>query len=144
LEALKKLPDGGTVSLVHLLPPFARSRLYTFPLPKQPGDPIMDCNWSTFNFDSAQPDNRYNDPDYMSEYLIKNFYQIDSPGIFGDLAFFADARNTFRHSAVYIAGDLYFNKYGYDNREPWIIAHLADIQAMYPNLKPVFYRQKVD
>jgi hypothetical protein len=104
----------------------------------------MDCNWSSFNFDSAQPDSRYNDPSYMSEYLIKNFYQIDSPGIFGDLVFFRDARNNFLHSAVYLADDLYFNKYGYDNREPWIIAHFADIQAMYPGLKPIFYRQKVD
>jgi len=24
-----------------------------------------------------------------------------------------------------------------------VIAHFTDIQAMYPNLKPVFYRQKV-
>ena len=50
LEALKGLPHGGTVSLMYFLPPFARSRLYTYPLPPQPGDPVMDCHWTTFNF----------------------------------------------------------------------------------------------
>jgi len=144
MEALKKLPAGGAVSLTYLLPPFARSRLYTFPMPKQPGDPIMDCHWSTFNFDKLQLDNGFNNPNYTSEYLIKNLYQIDSPGIFGDVLFFTDGQGIFQHSAVYIADDLYFNKYGYDSRAPWIITHFADIQAMYPKFKPVFYRRRED
>ena len=37
LEALKGLPHGGTVSLLYFLPPFARARLYTYPLPPQLG-----------------------------------------------------------------------------------------------------------
>jgi len=53
---VKGLPHGGTVSMLYFLPPFARSRLYTYPLPSQPGDPVLDCHWSTFNFSSIEPD----------------------------------------------------------------------------------------
>jgi hypothetical protein len=69
LEALKGLPHGGTVSLMYFLPPFARTRLYTYPLPSQPGDPVLDCHWSTFNFSNIEPDNRYNDPQYTVNYI---------------------------------------------------------------------------
>lgn len=44
LESITRVPDGGSISLLYLLPKFARDRLYTFPLPPQPGDAIMDCH----------------------------------------------------------------------------------------------------
>src|ERR1035437_3914102 len=101
LEALKGLPNGGTMSLMYFLPPFARSRLYTYPLPPQPGDPVMDCHWSTFNFGNLQADNRYNNAEYTVEYIRKNFYRIDAPSIYGDLLLFANDRSEIKHSAVY-------------------------------------------
>ncbi|HEX9045533.1 MAG TPA: hypothetical protein VF988_00785, partial [Verrucomicrobiae bacterium] len=64
LESLKQLPEGGSVSLLYFLPKFARERLYTFPLPSQPGDAVMDCHWSTFNFCNDTPDNRFNDANF--------------------------------------------------------------------------------
>ena len=36
LEALKQLPTGGSISLLYLLPKFARDRLYTFPSRRSP------------------------------------------------------------------------------------------------------------
>src|ERR1035441_8364045 len=62
LEALKKLPKGGTISLAFLLPPFARERLFTYPLPPAPGEPVPDCHWTTLNFWNAKPDDRLLDP----------------------------------------------------------------------------------
>jgi len=144
LEALKGLPHGGTVSLMYFLPPFARSRLYTYPLPAQPGDPVMDCHWSTFNFSSLQPDNRFNDPKFAVDYIQKNFYRIDAPSIYGDILLYVNDKNEIKHSAVYLADDLAFTKYGDNYRQPWMIVRLADMQTMYPTLKPFYYRRKVD
>lgn len=144
LEALKGLPHGGTVSLVYFLPPFARSRLYTYPLPPQPGDPIMDCHWTTFNFSSIEPDNHYNDPQYTVDYIKRNFYQIDSPSIYGDILLYINDKKEIKHSAVYLADDLAFTKYGDNSRQPWMIVRFADMQAMYPTLKPVYMRLKRD
>jgi len=144
LEALKGLPHGGTVSLMYFLPPFARSRLYTYPLPPQPGDPVLDCHWSTFNFSSIEPDNRYNDPQYTVDYIKKNYYRIDAPSIYGDILLFANDQEQINHSAVYLADDLAFTKYGNNYRQPWMIVRLADMQTMYPALKPFYYRRKVD
>jgi hypothetical protein len=144
LEALKGLPHGGTVSLMYFLPPFARTRLYTYPLPSQPGDPTMDCHWSTFNFSSLLTDNRFNDPKYAVNYIEKNFYRIDAPSIYGDVVLYANDKNEIKHSAVFLADDLAFTKYGDNYRQPWMIVRLADMQTMYPTLKPVFYRRKTE
>jgi hypothetical protein len=144
LEALKGLPHGGTVSLMYFLPPFARSRLYTYPLPPQPGDPIMDCHWTTFNFSNLEPDNRYNDTRYTVDYIQKNFYQIAAPSIYGDILLFTDGRGDIKHSAVFLADDLAYTKYGNNYRQPWVIVRLSDMQAMYPALKPVYMRRKID
>ena len=142
LEALKGLPHGGSVSLMYFLPPFARTRLYTFPLPSQPGDPSMDCHWSTFNFSSVQPDNRFNNPTFTVDYLQKNFYRIDAPSIYGDILLYVNDHSEIKHSAVFLADDLAFTKYGDNYRQPWMIVRLADMQTVYPTLKPVFYRRK--
>ncbi len=144
LEALKGLPEGGTVSLMYFLPPFARARLYTYPLPAQPGDPEMDCHWSTFNFSNIEPDNRYNNPEYTVNYIQKNFYRIDGPSLYGDVILFANDHNEIKHSAVFLADDLAFTKYGNNYRQPWMIVRIADMQTMYPSLKPMFYRKKTN
>ncbi len=144
LEALRGLPHGGTVSLMYFLPPFARARLYTYPLPSQPGDPVMDCHWTTFNFSSVQPDNRFNDPKFTIDYIQKNFYRIDSPSIYGDILLYMNDKNEIKHSAVFLADDLAYTKYGNNYRQPWMIVRMADMQTMYPTLKPFFYRRKVD
>jgi len=144
LEALKGLPHGGSVSLMYFLPPFARTRLYTYPLPSQPGDPAMDCHWTTFNFSSLQPDNRFNDPKFAVDYIQKNFYRIDAPSIYGDIVLYANDKSEIKHSAVFLADDLAFTKYGNNYRQPWMIVRLADMQTMYPTLRPVFYRRKTE
>jgi len=144
MQALKALPSGGRISLTLLLPPFARARLYTYPVPEAGDPPVMDCQWTTFNFSSEQPDNRFNDPAYIFQNLKENYYQIDAPTIYGDIILLIDDRQNFRHSAVYLAGDLAFTKYGNNNSQPWMIVHISDMQAMYPTLRPVYFRKKTD
>ena len=147
MEALKQLPEGGNLSLFYLLPKFARDRLYTFPLPNQPGDPIMDCHWTTFNFSSETPDNRFNNPDFAVDYIRKNYYQISSPSMCGDILLLLNSRNEVKHSAVYLADDLVFTKNGNNYRQPWMIMHIPDLLATYPATPPmqvVYMRLKTD
>ena len=147
LEALKALPEGGNLSLFYLLPRFARDRLYTFPLPPLPGDPVMDCNWTTLNFGNETPDNRFDDPNYAVPYIVKNYYRITAPSIYGDILLLVNDKNEIKHSAVYLADDLVFTKNGDNFRQPWMLMHIPDLLATYPArppLKAVYMRRKID
>ena len=147
LDAFKALPEGGNLSLFYLLPKFARDRLYTFPLPSQPGDPIMDCHWSTFNFASETPDNRFNDPNYAVEYIRSNYYNIAAPSLCGDVLLLMNDKEEVKHSAVYLADDLVFTKNGNNYSQPWMIMHIHDLLSFYPDtppMKAVYMRRKID
>ena len=147
MESLKALPEGGNLSLFYLLPKFARDRLYTFPLPPQPGDPTMDCHWSTFNFSNDTPDNRFNDPAYAVQYIEKNYYQIAAPSQYGDILLLMNDRNEIKHSAVFLADDLVFTKNGNNYRQPWMLMHIPDLLATYPAtpaMKPIYMRMKIN
>jgi len=144
LESLKNLPHGGSISIVYFLPPFARDRLYTYPVPQPDDPPVMDCQWTTFNFSNLKPDNRFNDPNYLLQYIKDNYYQINAPSVYGDVVLLMNDKQEFKHSAVYLADDLYFTKFGNNYTQPWMITRMADMQAVYPTLKPVFFRKKTD
>ena len=147
LESLKQLPEGGNISLLYLLPKFARDRLYTFPLPPQAGEPTMDCHWTTFNFSSDTPDNRFNDPAFASQYIQKNFYQIAAPSLYGDVLLLMNNKNEIKHSAVFLADDLVYTKNGNNYRQPWMIMRISDLLATYPSDPPmrvVYMRRNAD
>jgi hypothetical protein len=147
MEALKRLPEGGNLSLFYLLPKFARDRLYTFPLPPQAGEPTMDCHWTTFNFSSETPDNRFNDPTFAAQFIQKNYYQISAPGIYGDILLLMNDKNEIKHSATFLADDLVFTKNGNNYRQPWMIMRIPDLLATYPSTPPmraIYMRLKVD
>ena len=132
------------MSLMYFLPPFARMRLYTFPLPGPSTDPVMDCHWTTFNFSRSEPDNRFCDPNFTVQYLAKNYYRIEAPSLYGDLIMYANENQEVKHSAVFLADDLAFTKYGNNYMQPWMVVRLKDMQALYPKLQPVFYRKRTD
>jgi hypothetical protein len=147
MEALKRLPEGGNLPLLYLLPKFARDRLYTFTLPPQPGDPTMDCHWTTFNFSSETPDNRFNDPKFAVDYIQKNYYQIAAPSQYGDILLLMNNKNEIKHSATFLADDLVFTKNGNNFRQPWMIMRIDDLLATYPDEPPmraVYMRVKTD
>lgn len=147
MESLKQLPEGGNLSLLYMLPKFARERLYTFPLPNQPNDPVMDCHWSTFNFCNDTPDNRFNDPTYAVDYIRKNYYQIAAPSHYGDILLLMNDKQEVKHSAVFIADDIVFTKNGNNYRQPWMLMHISDLLATYPAtpaMKPIYMRRKTE
>ena len=142
LEALKKLPKGGTISLAFLLPPFARERLFTYPLPPAPGEPVPDCHWTTLNFWNVKPDGRLLDPVECGRRLDEDFYLIPRPGKFGDLLVFLDRESQRRHSAVYLADDLVFTKNGQSYVRPWMIMRISDLHALYRDFTITYLRRK--
>lgn len=144
LEGLRGSPRGGTVSLMYLLPPFARGRVYTFPSRPAPGEPIPDTCWSTFNFSNLEPDNRFLDHAECLRHIDRDLYQIAQPGICGDVLLFKNREGQIRHSAVYLAADLVFTKYGKNFLTPWVFMRIADLQAMYSNCNIVYLRNKTD
>lgn len=136
LESLKNIPDGR-IGLVYLLPQFVRQRLYTFPLPSHPGDPTMDCHWSTLNFFNEVPDDHFADPDFTVKFIESNYYQIAEPTKYGDIILFLDGEsNNAIHSAVYLADDIVFTKNGNNMAQPWMLMHLRDLVAKYQSDGP--------
>ncbi len=145
LESVARTPDGGTVSLLYLLPQFARERLYTFPLPTQAGEKGMDCHWTALNFLNSEPDDRLGDPEYASAHIKEKFYQIGKPSMCGDVLFVLDPQGGVIHSAVYIADDIVFTKNGVNYAQPWILMRTKDLLNAYTKTetpKVVYYRRK--
>jgi hypothetical protein len=145
LNSLKHNPNGGSVSILYFLPPFARQRLYTYPLPAQPGDTLMNCHWSTMNFFNEKPDNGFSDPAYTVQFLLAHFYSIAKPGRYGDRIFILNQQGNAVHSAVYLADDIVFTKNGGNAAQPWILVHLKDLLAAYATDGPprmIVYRNK--
>jgi hypothetical protein len=145
LDSMKQIPDGR-IGLVYLLPQFARQRLYTFPMPARPGDPTMDCHWSTMNFFNEVPDDRFTDPAYTVKYLESNYYQIAKPTKYGDIILFLDGdSNNAIHSAVYLCDDIVFTKNGNNMAQPWMLMHLKDLAMKYESDGPgrkLIYRNR--
>ena len=147
LESIRQLPEGGSISLLYLLPKFARERLYTFPLPSQTEEPVMDCHWTTFNFSSETPDNRFNDPAFAVAFIQKNYYQIAAPSQYGDILLLMNEKQEVKHSAVFIADDILFTKNGNNYRQPWMLMRISDLLATYPAAPPmrtIYMRRKTD
>jgi len=145
LESLQRLPEGGNVSLLYLLPSFARQRLYTYPLPPQPNDPAIDCHWSTMNFFNDPPDARFANPDYTVQYLRTNFYVVARPSLYGDVVLVLNEQGNAIHSAVYLAEDIVFTKNGNNYAQPWMLMRMKDLLADYSSDGPpkmAVYRNK--
>lgn len=131
LDSLTKIPGGMTIDIAHLLPPFARKRLYTFPVPfSDPSAPWPDCNWTAMNFFHDPPDDHYYDNDAWQHELSENYTQVFPP-TFGDLIVFLRPDGAPIHMAVYIADDVVFTKNGSSNYCPWTLMKWDDLVSDY-------------
>jgi hypothetical protein len=146
VEAQKRLPHGGSFSLLYALPPMARDRLFTSPLPPKDGDLKMpDCHWTVLNFFSQTPDPRMSDNDFAGHYITDHYYEIAQPGIAGDLVLLLNASGGVIHSAVYLADDVVFTKNGICYAQPWILMHQDDLVGTFSAMSPIkvgYFRRK--
>jgi len=146
LEALASVEGGESGSIRALLPPFARQRLLTYPDPAEKGPAVNhDCHWSSLNFFSDEPDERFCDEAEIARTLDREYYRVYGNYQLGDLVLFFCDDSRFMHSAVFIADDILFTKNGNLSSRPWMLMKLEDMKTFYPTLKPVevrFYRRK--
>ncbi len=146
LEALKRRPDGGTLSLMYLLPPFARERLNTYPLPSEEDEVPRDCFWTAMNFFNETPDNRFSTQrGYLSSYLAAHYYLLSKATRYGDLIFLLGEKDEALHAGVYIADDIIFTKNGNNFMQAWTLMRLKDLIAGYSVNGPphmLVYRNK--
>lgn len=144
LEAEQKLPDGGHLSILYFLPPLARERLYTSPLPNLNDQKPPDCHWSALNFFNSKPDDRLLDPSIASRVVVENYYKIAKPGIYGDLVLLLNPQGHVVHSAVYIADNIVFTKNGINFAVPWLLMRTNDMLGAYSHTVPLqlaYYRR---
>lgn len=146
IEAVANTENGDYIAVAHLLPRFARNRLWTYPVPAESGAAMrQDCHWSALNFFSNEPDNRYCNIAEVFRALTQDYDHITDNPQLGDIVEFLDESGSGRHSAVYIADDFVFTKNGVASSRPWMLMKLDELKGYYPTHKPFeirYYRHK--
>ena len=146
LESAANIEGGQAISIAYLLPSFARQRLYTYPVPPEGGTASKhDCHWSSFNFFSETPDDRFCDIVEVKRTLERDYYRVYGNLLLGDLILFVNSQAAVLHSAVYIANEYVFTKNGNLSTQPWMLMKIDDLKTYYPSRSPVqvlFYRRK--
>ena len=150
LESLRRVPGGASLDLAHLLPPFARRRIYTYPLPST--DPVVnrrDCHWTSLNFFNEQPEDRFTDLPTVLKAIETDYFQIGGGARLGDLVLLVTRDERVVHSAVYVADDVVFTKNDAVFTQPWMLMRMPDLLDFYQAFQRVneplrirFYREK--
>ena len=132
LESLSQLPGGGKLDIAHLLPAFARQRLYIYPDSSLVAEGVRhDCHWTSLNFFSLIPDERFGNSDEATSHILANYYQTGETPQFGDLILLMLPSGDSIHSAVMLAGNLGFTKNGENLDQPWIIMDIDELRELY-------------
>ena len=134
LESLTNTRTDHSIDIVHLLPSFARNRLYRYPKPTTADDekPLLaNCLWTVLNFFRDVPDDRFLDVPTALETLRRDYYVVESDFRLGDVVALVDDDGDLFHAAVYLADDLVFTKNGTSPVAPWIIMPTGRLIAFY-------------
>jgi len=133
LESVAGL-GGMHIDIVHLLPAFARTYLYRYPkiTTEDLNRPLLaNCLWSSLNFFSATPDDKFLDVNTALMALRTNYYVVEHGYQLGDIVALLDEDGDLFHVAVYLADGLVFTKNGTSPVAPWTIMALSDLTAFY-------------
>lgn len=139
IESLAEVPGGGRIDVAHLLPGFARRRLYTYPSPKPNDQPpyLHDCAWTALNFFAEVPDDRLGEVAAQSAELRDHYVRIHDNPMMGDVVVFSDQGGALFHLAVYIADDILFTKNGPGYSQPWMFVAMDEMKNFYPRPGPI-------
>ncbi|MBS0633257.1 MAG: hypothetical protein JSS11_15205 [Verrucomicrobia bacterium] len=138
LESISHRPRGITLDVAHLLPRFARARLYNYPQPSDhPDDGMHDCHWTCLNFFNDVPDEKYTDAKVVKHTFETEYVRVVGKPTLGDIFVFSRPDGRVIHSCVYIADDIVFTKNGASSVMPWILMNLSDVTAFYPADPPL-------
>lgn len=143
LASLADQPAGGRLDVSHLLPPFARARLYTYP---EVDAPPYDCHWSALSFWNDQFDAPMDSPDDIQKLVRERYEPVPERNrLFGDMVVLTDITYRAIHSAIYVADDVFFTKNGRGLVSPWVLMRLKDIVNLYLTSRSIqvsYYRLK--
>ena len=146
LESLALSPGGGTIDLVHLLPPFARERIYTYPGTANRNLIVnRNSHWTALNFYNDVADDRYASMDQVGVALMDDFYQIAGEPKFGDIVGFTGKNGDLFHSGVFIADEMIYTKNGPRVSRPWMLLSIEEMINYYPRREPSelrYFRRK--
>jgi hypothetical protein len=132
LNSLAKVPGGATISISHLLPPFAGLRLYTYPYTSKDSSAArQDCFFTALNFFNEMPDTNLCNAAYVEQVLRTQYSPVKRAPTFGDVVLLATEKGEFVHACVYIADDFVFSKNGAAPEQPWVLMKMADMLALY-------------
>ena len=138
LQRLVRIPGGTTIDIAHLLPPFARKRLLTFPAPSPTREwEKQDCFWTAMNFFLDQPDDRVAKLDYTFNSIKKDYFEVQGDPAFGDMLALVSANGKVKHVCTFIADDVVFTKNGGHYLQPWALMKISDMLAKYPADPPL-------
>ncbi|MFM1770342.1 MAG: hypothetical protein RJA22_2871 [Verrucomicrobiota bacterium] len=138
LKSVAAVPGGGTLSITHLLPPFARTRLYTFR--GDTNNPVneQDCFWTTVNFFRRDLDPRLAAGASPHQIFNADYEPCREPLQLGDaLLFFEENNPSPTHACVYVADQVVFTKNGANYRQPWVLMPLAELIPRYSTQRPM-------
>jgi len=132
LTSLSQKPEGGTVDISNLLPPFVRERLNTYPDVSPDGSVgSPDCFWTALNFLHEPPDDRLMEEIHRMGALKADYDAAKGQPQLGDLLVFFDSHNVPFHACVYVAARIVFTKNGANVFSPWILMRDSDVIATY-------------
>lgn len=134
LESVAGMGDDQSIDVVHLLPAFARNRLYRYPQPSTADEnqPLLaNCLWSSLNFFNPAPDDRFLNVEAALKALRDDYYTVEGEYQLGDIIGFVDGEGDLFHVAVHIADDLVFTKNGTSPVTPWTIMPLDRVIGFY-------------
>ena len=136
LESVAGAGTAGEIDIVHLLPAFARNRLYRYPKLTTADlikPALANCLWTSLNFFAHEPDDRFLDVNVALSTLRRDYYIVESNYQLGDIIALLDAEGDLFHVVVYLADDLVFTKNGTSPLAPWTIMPLQRVKDYYRN-----------
>jgi hypothetical protein len=140
LDSLQRRRGERTLDVVHLLPPFARRHLYTYPDASQersPSAPAKDCHWTTVNFFATDGTRAIDSEQVLRSQLLAGAQQIRREQLrFGDVVLYLDGERLV-HSSVHVADGIVFTKNGTNFSSPWMFSELDELVDHYARNRPI-------
>jgi hypothetical protein len=138
LEALARVPGGGSVNISHLLPSFARMRLYTYANPAaDPTATRQNCFWTSMNFFNEKPDPQFFNLQNVQRVLARDYAPTQEAPAYGDLIVLYNSDGQPVHMCVVLVEDVVYTKNGMDYLQPWVLMRISDMLAYYFARTPV-------
>lgn len=144
LRELANEPAGGTIDLVHLLTPFARMHLNTFPEGGETGF-LPDCFWTSANFFNDDADAGFSSVDAFIRHVERDYFPVDADPTYGDMILLTDNNGSLFLSANYIADDIVYIKTRASASIPWMLTSLSDLTTIANHFRPthkLIYRKR--